>query len=958
MKLFAIKALLYFLTTSNALSQTFHKSYTIPAETVTTQVNCLYQLKNGYIIVGASTGLYKFDGKNFQRFENEALLYNVTAICETKNGKIWLGFSDGKLGWLQNNKVVLQKAEEGFPNKPIKKIIEDAAGIIWIATAGEGLYYFTKNRFYNINTDDGLTDKYVYDLELWNNSVAVATDRGINFCKLINGKKQVSSVTSSKGKIPDNIVRCISSNNSVIALGMQDGGIGFLNLNVQFTNLAKWTYDTPSDLFFDKSSVWVATETSGLLKIEYPSGLITKQFPGKTSCILKDQEGNIWVGAGDQIIRTNDTKLEPLIKLSDGEAGNLHTLLIDHNKHIWYNISAGLKHIIRDSSGKQIEKLYKLPVSTNAQITALYEDKNDNIWIGTMGNGAFLLDKQKGIFRKITEDNTLVNSSILSINGKGDAVWITSLEGAVKATLTDENKNINEHLQFDKFTNLKGIRTNYIYSIFVDSKNRTWFATDGKGITVYDNGKIINYTKNDGLKSEVVYQVTEDLKGNIWFITFNAGLVKFDGKKFTHFGLTEGLSDINITSLAHDKKGNLYLAHKNGVDVLNTSNNTFSYLNDQQGITNINTDLNAVATDVGGGIYFIGDNAIYRYNSEVEVGQPKIIIDHIQLYLNDVAVQQHQTFSYDENNISFYYTGLSYSQSDKLQYQYKLEGYGPNWINTSDRRQDFPKLPPGTYTFRVRVSLNKNFENAPEATFTFTIQKPIWMRWWFIGCTALLIIATLYWFIKDREARLQKWERLEKEKIKSQFETLRNQVNPHFLFNSFNTLVSEIEEDPKRAVQYVEHMADFFRNIVTYREKDVISLKEEISIIKDYLFIQEKRYGCAFKTNIVVSEKEQEKYFLAPLTLQLLAENAIKHNSILKEKPLLLEVFVEADQLIVRNNINPKMHPEQSSGLGLQNIKKRYELLTKKSVVISNDNEYYTVIIPLILNTDGKSINN
>lgn len=191
-------------------------------------------------------------------------------------------------------------------------------------------------------------------------------------------------------------------------------------------------------------------------------------------------------------------------------------------------------------------------------------------------------------------------------------------------------------------------------------------------------------------------------------------------------------------------------------------------------------------------------------------------------------------------------------------------------------------------------------------------------------------------------------ERLEKEKIQSQFETLRNQVNPHFLFNSFNTLISEIEDDPKKAVQYVEHMADFFRSIVTYREKDVISLGEEILIIKDYLFIQRKRYGNAFLVNINISPEEQQQYYLAPLTLQLLAENAIKHNAILKEKPLVLDIFIEAGQLIVRNNINPKLHPEKSAGLGLQNIQKRYELLTKKSVAISNDNEFFTVIIPLI----------
>ncbi len=960
MKLLAIKTLLFLLLCSlTATSQTFHKSYTLPSGNITPQINFLYQLSNGYIVVASTTGLYKFDGKNFQRFEkNKDVPENTTAVCQTKEGKVWLGFADGKLGWLENNKIILQQPEEGFPKNTIRKIIQDDKGVIWIVTAGEGLYYYTNNHFYNINTDDGLTDNYVYDITLWQNAIAAGTDRGINFCKLINGKKQISAVTSADKKIPDNIVRCISGSNNKLALGMQDGGVAFMQTNSAIFNLQNWNYGTANALLLENNTAWIATESNGLIKADISFNSLTQQFPGKNSCLLKDSEGNIWAGGGDQLIRTNGNKLEQLIKIPGAEATNLHTLLIDHDKHIWYNVSTGLKHISRNAAGKTEEKIFKLPVSINSQITALYEDKYENVWIGTMGNGVFLLDGETGIFRKLVENSLLSNASVLSISGKDNVVWIASLEGAIKATLTDRNKNINERLQLDQFTGVQGIGTNYIYSIYVDSKNRTWFATDGRGVAVYDNGKITNYTQKNGLRSEVIYQITEDTKGNIWFTTFNGGLVKFDGKTFTHFGVAEGLTDMNITSLANDQKGNLYIGHKNGVDVLNTLNNTFYYLDDQLGISNLNTDLNTVISDVDGSIYFIADNLIYRYNSETQFSSPRVIIDHIQLFLNDVELQQGHSFSSNENNISFYYTGLSYSQTGKLQYQYKLEGFGQDWVSTNDRRQDFPKLPPGTYTFKVRASLNKNFSNAPEATFTFTIQKPIWMRWWFIVSLALIITGVLYWFIKDREKRLQKWERLEKEKIQSQFETLRNQVNPHFLFNSFNTLVSEIEEDPKRAVEYVEHMADFFRSIVTYREKDVISLKEEISIIKDYLFIQEKRYGCAFQVNISITEEDQEKFFLAPLTLQLLAENAIKHNAVLKEKPLLLEIFVEANQLIVRNNLNPKLHAEKSAGMGLQNIRKRYELLTKKTVIISNDDEYYTVIIPLILKTDGENTDN
>jgi len=952
-----IKAVVTFILTilvHTAFTQSFYKAYSLPAENNNiSQFTCLVQLFNGYLLAGSTAGLYSFDGLGFHKIKNqdERSSQSISAIAETNKG-IWVGFADGRLGWLKNNSIILQNPEEGHPKKTIKKIVQTPDGIIWIATAGEGIYYFDQNRFYNINTDDGLSDNYVYDIIPWEKGIAAGTDKGINFCVLQNGKKQVTAITSSTGKIPDNIVRCLSYTNHSMVYGTQDAGIGnFSSIAWQYTS--NWQESTVNAVLQDGNTIWAGTDYA-LISGNIVNGF-TRVLNGKISCLLKDREGNIWAGSVNQLIKTNGSTLLPLKQITANENASLHALLIDKNNHLWYNVAQGLKHLSQKSNGTWTEKIYSLPVSINSQITTLYEDRFDNIWIGTMGNGVFLLDNKTGNYRKITENPALSKASVLSITGKKNHVWVASLEGAVKCTLTDQNVNINAPIAIDEFNDISGIGTNYIYSVFIDSKDRTWFATDGKGIAMYDGVQIRNYDRRNGLKSEVVYQVREDAKGNIWFSTYNAGVVKFDGKTFRHFGMAEGLTDINITSLEADSKGNMYLGHKNGIDILNTTTYTFSYIDDQQGIGTLNADLNSLMPDAAGNIFFVADNTIYQYQPVTADLRPGIVIDNIQLFLNDVAINNGHVFDADEDNISFYYTGLSYSQSSKIRYQYKLEGYGEEWITTNDRRRDFPQLPPGTYTFRVRASLNGNFENAQEAAFTFTIRKPLWMRWWFITLAVLLVAGGLYWFIKDRERRLQKWERLEKDKIRSQFETLRNQVNPHFLFNSFNTLVSEIEEDPKRAVEYVEHMADFFRSIVTYREKDVISLREELSIIKDYLFIQEKRYGNAFQVNINTSDEEKDGYFLAPLTLQLLAENAIKHNAVLKEKPLLLEIFIEAGQLIVRNNINPKLQSEKSAGLGLQNIQKRYALLTGKAVIISNDNDYFTVIIPLIKKSDATS---
>lgn len=212
----------------------------------------------------------------------------------------------------------------------------------------------------------------------------------------------------------------------------------------------------------------------------------------------------------------------------------------------------------------------------------------------------------------------------------------------------------------------------------------------------------------------------------------------------------------------------------------------------------------------------------------------------------------------------------------------------------------------------------------------------------------MLAAAILWYVIKEREKSAKRWQQLQTEKLQSQYETLKNQVNPHFLFNSFNTLLGIIEENPKRAAEYVEHLSDFYRSIVNLREKDLISLGDEIAVIGDYFFIQQKRFGCALIVDNRLTAEEKNGYSIPPLTLQLLAENAIKHNVVSKEYPLTVELFIEDGQLVVRNNRKEKATKEKSEGMGLQNIRNRFSLIADKDITVENTEHFFTVKLPLI----------
>ena len=940
-----------------------YRAFVVNEEGQSPRIHSLLHYSKGFLIAGTSGGLYKFNGRDFSLipFADTVIDNAITSLAEDRSGRLWLGFQSGHIAWTDLKKVYLLQPEEGFPKVSITSIVCNGSGTIYFATAGEGVYYYLKEKFYNINVDDGLSDNYVYQLIHHPAGILAATDRGINTINLIDNKKHITHFTTANG-LPDNITRCMykRSTNSYCWLGMQDHGVGKFtpNDNLFFSPslLTPWQYGQVNSIITQQNQLWVATEDQGLVAIHFAdttlSNVMYVQAPNgfaKTSNLTEDNEGNIWFTSNNQLVRTPGVQLQLVVPLSEQQFTDAHTILFDNNGSLWINNNEGLIRFSPDAkTGKWNETRFALAaINAKTDITSIYEDAFGHIWIGTMGKGIFIIDPRSGRSRNLTEDHLLVDGSVLSINGKGNHIWISSLGGAVLCKLNESNRNIDQLYDFENYNRVSGIGSNYIYSILVDSKDRVWFATDGKGITVLDKGKYKNFNEQHGITSPVVYNLCEDRIGNIWFST-NSGLYMFDGNRFQKISVEQGLNDPVITALSLDANGNIIALSKKGVNIIDANSLDISYLDNEQGLEEMNTDLNCI-TSGKGSVFFITNKGIVQFTPSYTSLQPPIMLEQVRVFDRDVNLEQEDNFSHDENNFSFYFSGASFSHPEKIRYQLKLDGFSSEWINTKENYINFPRLPPGRYTFRVRTSINQHFNESKEAAYTFTINKPFWFRWWFIGLCILLVGGILYWYIKDREKRAKKWEQLEKEKIRSQFETLKSQVNPHFLFNSFNTLISVIEENPSTAVAYVEHLSDLYRKIVTYRDKDTISLQEEIQLINDYFFIQQQRFGNHLQLQVDISDAEQSMYSIAPLTLQLLCENAVKHNAISPSTPLIIQLSIAGDMLLVKNNINPKYTAEKGAGMGLQNIKKRYELLSGKEIVIQHTDREFLVHIPLLL---------
>ena len=211
----------------------------------------------------------------------------------------------------------------------------------------------------------------------------------------------------------------------------------------------------------------------------------------------------------------------------------------------------------------------------------------------------------------------------------------------------------------------------------------------------------------------------------------------------------------------------------------------------------------------------------------------------------------------------------------------------------------------------------------------------------------ITVIYENYFLYKKKLSALSKVERLTFAKTQAELAILKSQIDPHFLFNSLNTLSFLISSDADSAKLYNDTLAKVYRYILLNKQKDLVVLREEIEFISNYFYLLSIRYGDAIKMVIEINNIDAEGFLIPPISLQTLVENAIKHNSFDDANPLVISVSVSLNQIIVTNRLSPKSTIEPKSKTGLANLENRYRLITNRNISIAA-NQFFIVKLPVI----------
>jgi ligand-binding sensor domain-containing protein len=904
------------------------------------EFTCLTHTHDGMLWIGSSKGIISYNGIDYQLFMTDT---TVSALFEDSKNRLWIGLKNGKILQFRNREIQEWVIEEGHPAVPITGFGEDKNGRIWIATYGEGAYVYDQKRLYNFNLQDSLTSNDVYDIFVKNNQAWLATDQGISICGFENGKKSVQKKMTENG-LPDLIVKKFTENKEhYLQTGFYDGSV--CNGTTVDEKIVK-VDGAISSLAVDAGGTYfVGTEENGLYIFDKKNKVLKSIPPSVLGRNIRDltldDEGSLWIISDRNKLYSSDLRFI-FFNTTFKNIQTINHSITDENTMVVGTQKGAFTYNLTTGNAANI-----LPVNVN--VLSTFEDFRGNKWFGTFGQGLYCSTAKDKRLLHFTEKDGLSNLNIFSINAQDDTLWLATLGGIFKLRF-DGQKAV-----FQNFNKKQGLSTDFIYCISEDNAHRIRIGTDGNGLSVFDGQNFQNITQFQNTPIGAVVSIADDDDKRIWLATLE-GRILYESDKpliFKELQISKNRNQ-NIIGLTRSANGYIVMFKTSGIDLINPRTHEVIPFGAEVNLGDLGVGLNVFTFDISprahtGNLWFATSTDLVKMDANVpQRAKPTMTIKGVNVFMQPIDFEQVTYFKYDQNYLNFDFEGVWLTNPSAVHYRYKLEGLDPDWQATREQQITYPNLPAGTYTFKVQSSLTDDFNTANEAIYTFKIGRPFWTTWWFILLALSVISATVYYVVKLRETRLSRENSLLYAREQAEFEMLKSQINPHFLFNSFNTLIATIETDPKTAVEFTEKLSDLYRNILQVRDRDLIPLSEELDLLNNFMYLLKKRFGDALIFDIKVETHEAQ---IVPLALQLLVENAVKHNTVSKMRPLKIDIIETDGWLEIRNNIQKKLEHEteaKGTGFGLASLTRRYALLSSKNIDIKQGKEDFIVRIPLV----------
>lgn len=794
-------------------------------------INVIYQEPKGWIWFGTDKGLFRFDGINYTQFTiSEGLAQDqITALYSDFDGYLWIGHKNGEITLYDGHAFQIFAPEEGLGKIAITDITSDSTGVIWYSTLGEGVFRYDGRYLTNLNTDDGISDNYIYDIEIDKKGILwFASDNGIT-----RYSRGICEVISMKDGLNDNIVKVLkTSQDGRIWIGTEEKGLSIYDPgNKSFSSIEGWAFGPVTGFTMNlEDDIWISTFEEGIVqlklngnakpfyrKITVNQGLISNRI----STIIKDQEENIWIGGKQGVIQALPPVFEFLNKTNGTPFEEIYSLSKDNMENLWICCESGLYRGIPDNTGQyEWSSLSEKMNFPNTNFISLYLDSEEQVWAGTYGEGVLRINPENLKYIKFTVTQGLSDNNVISIAGSDSLVWFSTLGGGISCY------NISQsHMRNYNDTELKD---SYVYATKSDKAGRTWIAGSLKhpAYIFRDSLYVLNI---NGQRFPQLYGVALDSSDRAWFNLRDKGIIRVTGDSIAILDKKDGIVFDQIQSIIFDKLNNLVVISNRGLLFYKPQTGVILEFGENSGLSYQYPVLNSVFTDKQGQIWIGTETGIIKYNPEYLqfINQnPRVFLSVKNLFYNPIIAGK-KKFRHNENNFTFGYTGIWFSNPEGLRYRFMLEGYDLGW-NYSNRNENrvYSKLSAGEYTFKVEVSLDeKNWYSSDDSAFVFRVHPPFWKRMWFIASMVILIISGIYLYIKLRLSNLEKAKEELEEEVHKRTEEIRMQ--------------NEVLEEQKEELETQKEEISSQRDLAEEQRDQIEVQKEEIQASIRYAhFIQ------------------------------------------------------------------------------------------------------------------------
>lgn len=902
------------------------------------RTTCLAQDVQGLIWLGGEAGLYRTDGDR-----TEAMLRtegaSVTALCATPQGMV-AALASGHIVRCDGGRCDTLLVDSLYSTAFVRAMVVDD-GTIWLGTYGAGLHMLSGTSISaRITTEQGLNDDHVNALvRMVDGSIAVATDQGI---AIVAGQgKSITSFGEAQGA-PDNLVLslCVNERGEVWAGGDRGGPFGFRPGDRTLLRADTAWYSGPVvRCAAAGGKLWSAIPGRGVVVLDTTAGRAlytsTAAEQGATSTVtdlLCDAEGGVWWCDGTSTVRRADPYV--LITTMHEGVDMRRITAISTAGRGRIAVAVGHRAFVHSSTFAEEHRLraLQLPIDSLTPVVAMGEGPGGDLWAGTFGRGLYHL-------RSTVAEPALVGSaraSVLAVNADAMAVHAATIGGVWKVDANDDEQVLD--IPGNRFT----------YDVQPLRDGRVFVATDGDGVLRIDpNGRTVQLRQAASVK-RTFYSLCADARGMVWAVGPGTGLTYVRGDSLVTVG-AGGVARMNDVYALVASGTSVLLFGDAGVRVFDPLTGVWDDRTDELGLRGAKGELNAADQDPDGSIWLATDRGLYHLSARRGIAgeRPHAVILSVSQGGAMLPWSAGVLLPAARDFLTVRFTGLHYAAPEDVRFFYRLIGADTAWRATRDREISFSHIAAGDYRFEVAAGTVAGPARAAVAGFDLHVSLPWWRTPWAIAAACVIGALLTILLIRARDARRSARDRAEREKARFQMQVLRSQVNPHFLFNSFNTLIELIEETPEKAVTHVEQLSDFFREILKVRDKELIPLREEMVLVDTYFRLEQRRFGDRVRSETDLPE-EAMNCLVPPLTVQLLVENALKHNRASDDEPLTVRIGAARGTLSVVNSFRPRTEAARSTGFGIASIRQRFEAITTKPVVIGREGDTFAARIPLL----------